>query len=222
MRTVSHGASQYSCHRLQSLYDAIHKEGAAPASTDKRLAIELGHSQGQGSVRCNGLEVDGCKISNRRLLDETRLKKVRGSLTKIPAELLQKRICWTNANKSERFVTVLPMTKNYGLRANDRMAKMGCRQEKFEECESGCAYHSITVFVTNTLMKVPTRCCTCEKCSQLLCTTDVDLDLEIRTSANVMESAAWIEFTRPWFVLQTYCERWKCVNRRLLCCRAMV
>ena len=25
----------------QSLYDAIHKEGAAPASTDKRLAIEL-------------------------------------------------------------------------------------------------------------------------------------------------------------------------------------
>ena len=25
----------------KSLYDAIHKEGAAPASTDKRLAIEL-------------------------------------------------------------------------------------------------------------------------------------------------------------------------------------
>ena len=98
--------------------------------------------------------MDGCKISNRRLLDETRPKKVRGSLRKIPAELLQKRICWTNANKSERFVTVLPMTKNCGLRANDRMAKMGCRQEKFEECESGCAYHGITVFVTNTLMKV--------------------------------------------------------------------
>ena len=113
----------------KSLYDAIH-EGAAPASTDKRLAIELGHSQGQGSVRCNGLEVDGCKISNRRLLDETRPKKVRGSLRKIPAELLQKMICWTNANKSERFVTVLPMTKNCGLRATDQMAKMGCGQEK--------------------------------------------------------------------------------------------
>ena len=25
----------------KSLYDAIHKEGAAPASTDKKLAIEL-------------------------------------------------------------------------------------------------------------------------------------------------------------------------------------
>ena len=30
----------------KSLYDAIHKEGAAPASTDKRLAIELAYSQG--------------------------------------------------------------------------------------------------------------------------------------------------------------------------------
>ena len=59
----------------KSLYGAIHKEGAAPASKDKRLAIELGHSQGQSSVRCNGLDVDGCKISNRRLIDETRLKK---------------------------------------------------------------------------------------------------------------------------------------------------
>ena len=34
------------------------------------------------------------------------------------------------------------------------MAKMGCRQENFEECESGYAYHGITDFVTNTLMKV--------------------------------------------------------------------
>ena len=55
---------------------------------------------------------------------------------------------------SERFVTVLPTTKNCGLPANDQMAKMGCRQEKFEECESGCAYHGITVIVTNLLMKV--------------------------------------------------------------------
>ena len=31
-----------------------------------------------------------------------------------------------------------------------------------------------------------------------------DLDLEIRTlSANVTESAAWIEVTRPWFQFQT-------------------
>ena len=31
---------------------------------------------------------------------------------------------------------------------------MSCRQENFEECESGCAYHGITDFVTNMLMKV--------------------------------------------------------------------
>ena len=34
------------------------------------------------------------------------------------------------------------------------MVKMSCRQEKFEECESGCAYHGITDFATNMLMKV--------------------------------------------------------------------
>ena len=56
-------------------------------------------------------------------------RKSEAVLQKIPAELLQKRICWTNANKSERFVTVLPMTKNCGLRTNDQMAKMGCKQE---------------------------------------------------------------------------------------------
>ena len=31
---------------------------------------------------------------------------------------------------------------------------MSCRQEKFEECESGCAYRGIAVVVTNLLMKV--------------------------------------------------------------------
>ena len=35
----------------KSLYDAIYKEGAGPASTDKRLAIELAKVQGYGSVR---------------------------------------------------------------------------------------------------------------------------------------------------------------------------
>ena len=39
--------------------------------------------------------------------------------------------CWIDAGESERFVTVLPTTKNCGLRANDQMVKMGCRQEKF-------------------------------------------------------------------------------------------
>ena len=35
-------------------------------------------------------------------------------------------------------------------------------------------------------------------------------------------SAVWIEVTHPWFLLQTYCEHWKCVNRRFSCCRDMV
>ena len=37
----------------KSLYDAIHKEGAAPASTDKRLAIELVIIKAESSVRRN-------------------------------------------------------------------------------------------------------------------------------------------------------------------------
>ena len=66
--------------------------------------------------------------------------------------MLQKRTCWTDANESERFVTVLPTTKNCGLRANDQMVRAG--KKKIEECESGCAYHGVTDFVTNMLMKV--------------------------------------------------------------------
>ena len=50
-----------------------------------------------------------------------------------------------------------------------------------------------------------TRCCILEQCPQLLCTFYGDLDLEIPTfSANVTESAARIEVTRPWFLLQAY------------------
>ena len=41
-------------------------------------------------------------------------------------------------------------------------------------------------------------------------------------SANVTESAAWLEVSRPWFLFQVNCERGKCVNRRLPCCRGMV
>ena len=81
----------------------------------------------------------------------------------------------------------------------------------------------VTDFVTNTLRKVQHVAVSEKQCSQLLCTTYGDLDLEIRTlAANVMESAAWIEVTRPWFLLQTYCEHWKRVNRRLPCCRGLV
>ena len=103
------------------------------------------------------------------------------------------------------------------------MAKMGCRQEKFEECESGCAYHGITDFVTNTLMKVQHVAVSENSVHNSCVPRPVIWTWRFITlSANVMESAAWIEVTRPWFLLQTYCEYWKCVNRRLLCYRAMV
>ena len=89
-------------------------------------------------------------------------------------------------------------------------------KKKFEECESGCAYHGITDFVTNTLMKVQHVAVSENSVHNYWCTTYGDLGLEIRTlSANVTESAVWTEVTRPWFLLQTYCEHWKCVNRRL-------
>ena len=41
LRTVSHGASLVFLSPTANLYDAKQKEGAAPASTDKRLAIAL-------------------------------------------------------------------------------------------------------------------------------------------------------------------------------------
>ena len=47
-------------------------------------------------------------------------------------------------------------------------------------CESGCAYHGITDFVTNTLMKVQHDAVS-ENSPQVLCTLYGDPDLEIRT-----------------------------------------
>ena len=69
-------------------------------------------------------------------------------------ELLQKRTYWTNANMSERFVTVLLTTQNCGYERMTRWRRWVVGKENLEECESGCAYHGTTDFVTNTLMKV--------------------------------------------------------------------
>ena len=49
----------------KSLHDAIHKEGAAPASTDKRLVIELAIVKAKTVSGETGL-VDRKKISNCR------------------------------------------------------------------------------------------------------------------------------------------------------------
>ena len=63
----------------RSLYDALHKAEAAPASTDKRLAIELAIVKAKAVS--GETDLRWCEISNCRLLDEARLKEVRGSPT---------------------------------------------------------------------------------------------------------------------------------------------
>ena len=90
--------------------------------------------------------------------------------------------------------------------------------------KSGCAYHGITVIVTKLLMKVQHVAVSENGVhnSFVLFYGDLDLEFLATLSANVTESAAWIEVTRPWFLLQVYCEHWKCVNRRLLCCRDVI
>ena len=68
-----------------------------------------------------------------------------------------------------------------------------------EECESGCAYHGITVIVTNLLMKVQ-HVAVSENSVHNSCVSFIDhgLDFEFSTfSANVTESAAWLEVTFP-------------------------
>ena len=61
----------------ESLYDAIHKEGAAPpASTDKRLAIELAIVKAKAVSGEIDLTWIDARISNCTLLDEARLEEV--------------------------------------------------------------------------------------------------------------------------------------------------
>ena len=65
----------------KSLYDEIHKEGAAPASTDKRLAIELAIVKAKAVSGETDLRWIDAEISNCRLFEEARLKEIRGSPT---------------------------------------------------------------------------------------------------------------------------------------------
>ena len=69
-------------------------------------------------------------------------------------------------------------------------------KKDFEECESGCANNGITDAVTNLLMKV--QHVTVSENSDHNSCVDHGLDLEFPThSANVTESAAWLEVTFP-------------------------
>ena len=100
---------------------------------DKRLAIELAIVKakavsGETDLRWIDAryQIADCLTKHASGKSEAVLQKI---CRKHSGELLQKRTCWTNANMTERFVTVLLTTKNCGQRANDQMAKMGCRQK---------------------------------------------------------------------------------------------
>ena len=112
----------------KSLYDAILKEGAAPASTDKRLAIELAIVK---AMAVSG-ETDRRWIDARYQIADCLTKhasrKSEAVLQKILQEA-QRRIygrrghAGPTQNGSERSVTVLPAMKNRGLRANRQMVR---------------------------------------------------------------------------------------------------
>ena len=65
----------------KSLYDAIHKEGAAPASTDKRLAIELAIVKakavsGETDLRCARYQIADCLTKHASRKSEAVLQEI--------------------------------------------------------------------------------------------------------------------------------------------------
>ena len=112
----------------KSLYGAIHKEGGAPASTDKTLAIELAIVKAKAVSSETDLrwidaryQIADCLTKHASRKSEAVLQKnMQEAQWRITAE---ERTCWTDANGSERSVTVLLATKNRGLRANKQMVR---------------------------------------------------------------------------------------------------
>ena len=94
----------------KSLYDAIHKEGAAPASTDKKLAIEL------AMVKAKAVsgETDLRWIDARYQIADCLTKHASRKSEAVLQKILQERHSG-EANKNERSATVLRATKNRGL-----------------------------------------------------------------------------------------------------------
>ena len=97
----------------KSLYDAVHKEGAAPASTDKRLAIELAIVKARavsGTDETDLRWIDAryqiadCLTKHASRKSEAVLQKVLSEAQwRVTAE---EDVLWTDADRKERFVTV--------------------------------------------------------------------------------------------------------------------
>ena len=75
----------------KSLYDAIHKEGAAPASTDKRLAIELAMVKAQAVSGETDLRWIDARYQIADCLTKHASSKSEAVLKKILQEMLDKR-----------------------------------------------------------------------------------------------------------------------------------
>ena len=111
----------------KSLDDAIHLEGAAPASTDKRLAIELAIVKAKAVPSESDLwwidaayQIADCLTKRASRKSEAVLQKIlQEAQWRITAEenMLDRR------KRTERSVTAPRATKNRGLRANRQMVK---------------------------------------------------------------------------------------------------
>ena len=60
----------------KNLYDATHKEGAAPSSTDKRLAIELAIVKSRAAEDEADLRMASSAVPDCRLSHQARMEKV--------------------------------------------------------------------------------------------------------------------------------------------------
>ena len=141
-----------------SLYDAIHKEGAAPASTDKRLAIELAIVKAKAVSGETDLRWIDARYQIADCLTKHATRKSEAVLQKILQEA-QWRITaeedMLDRRKREREIRNSSSCDEESWPTSQQAdGEMSCRQEKFEECESGCAYNDITDVVTNLFMKV--------------------------------------------------------------------
>ena len=142
----------------KSLYDAIHKEGAAPASTDKRMALELAIVKakavsGEADLRWIDAryQIADCLTKHASRKSEAVLQKIlQEAQWRILAEqdMLDRR-------KREREIRNSSSFDEESWSASELAdGEIRCTQEKFEECECGCAYNGITDFVTNLLKQV--------------------------------------------------------------------
>ena len=117
----------------KSLYDAIHKEGAAPASTGKRLEIELALVKAEAVSGETDLRWIDARYQIADCLTKHASRKSEAVLQKILQEAQWRIIA--EEDMLGKLIGEEEICNSYpndcGLRANDQMVKMECRQEKF-------------------------------------------------------------------------------------------